>query len=69
MPVIIVKILSVAIASVLLISCGNDDGESAATDTQAEVVPTPTPAGEVDNTDLSVKPLVTIPRLLRHPSY
>tara|TARA_Y100000768_G_scaffold3726_1_gene2685 strand:+ start:1399 stop:2316 length:918 start_codon:yes stop_codon:yes gene_type:complete len=61
MPVIIVKILSVAIASVLLISCGNDDGESAATDTQAEVVPTPTPAGEVDNTDLSVKPLVTIP--------
>ncbi len=67
MPVIIVKILSVAIASVLLISCGNDDGESGATNsstdapTPIEIVPTPTPAGDVDNADLSVKPLVTIP--------
>ena len=67
MPVIIVKILSVAIASVLLISCGNDDGESGATNsstdapTPIEIVPTPTPAGDVDNADLSVKPLVIIP--------
>jgi len=67
MPVIIVKILSVAIASVLLISCGNDDGESGTTNsstdapTPIEIVPTPTPAGDVDNADLSVKPLVTIP--------
>ncbi len=67
MPLIVVKILSVALASVLLFGCGNDDGESVATDsstqtpTSIEIVPTPTPAGDVDNADLSVKPLVTIP--------
>jgi len=67
MPFIIVKILSVAIASVLLISCGNDDGESGTTNsstdapTPIEIVPTPTPAGDVDNADLTIKPLVTIP--------
>ena len=63
----IVKILSVATACILLLGCGNDGGESAATDssteipTSIEIVPTPTPAGDVDNADLSVKPLVTIP--------
>ncbi|MGB1368180.1 MAG: FKBP-type peptidyl-prolyl cis-trans isomerase [Acidimicrobiales bacterium] len=63
----IVKILSVASAGILLLGCGNDGGESAATDsstevpTSIEIVPTPTPAGDVDNADLSVKPLVTIP--------
>ena len=67
MPLIIAKILSLATASVLLFGCGNDDGESVATDsstqtpTSIEIVPTPTPAGDVDNADLSVKPLVTIP--------
>ncbi|MGB1489740.1 MAG: FKBP-type peptidyl-prolyl cis-trans isomerase [Acidimicrobiales bacterium] len=63
----IVKILSVASAGILLLGCGNDGGESAATDsstevpTSIEIVPTPTPAGDVDNADLSVKPLVTVP--------
>ena len=67
MPAIIVKTLSVAIASVLLIGCGNNDGESVSTNssndasTPIEIVPTPTPAGDVDNSDLTVKPLVTIP--------
>ena len=67
MPRNIVKILSVATAGILLLGCGNDGGESAATDsstevpTSIEIVPTPTPAGDVDNADLSVKPLVTIP--------
>ena len=67
MPRNIVKILSVATACILLLGCGNDGGESAATDSSTEVptsiesVPTPTPAGDVDNADLSVKPLVTIP--------
>ena len=67
MPVIVVKILSVAIASVLLVGCGNNDGESVTTNsstdapTPIEIVPTPTPAGDVDNSDLTVKPLVTIP--------
>ena len=67
MPRNIVKILSVATAGILLLGCGNDGGESAATDssteipTSTEIVPTPTPAGDVDNADLSVKPLVTIP--------
>ena len=63
----IVKILSVATACILLLGCGDDGGESAATDssteipTSIEIVPTPTPAGDIDNADLSVKPLVTIP--------
>ncbi len=67
MPRNIVKVLSVATAGILLLGCGNDGGESAATDsstevpTSIEIVPTPTPAGDVDNADLSVKPLVTIP--------
>ena len=67
MPRNILKILSVATACILLLGCGNDGGESAATDssteipTSIEIVPTPTPAGDVDNADLSVKPLVTIP--------
>ena len=67
MPRNILKILSVATAGILLLGCGNDGGQSAATDSSAEVptsieiVPTPTPAGDVDNADLSVKPLVTIP--------
>ena len=67
MPRNIVKILSAATAGILLLGCGNDGGESAATDsstevpTSIEIVPTPTPAGDVDNADLSVKPLVTIP--------
>ena len=67
MPRNIVKILSVATAGILLLGCGNDGGESAASDsstevpTSIEIVPTPTPAGDVDNADLSVKPLVTIP--------
>ena len=67
MPRNIAKILSVATACILLLGCGNDGGESAATDsstevpTSIEIVPTPTPAGDVDNADLSVKPLVTIP--------
>ena len=67
MPRNIVKILSVASAGILLLGCGNDGGQSAATDssteipTSIEIVPTPTPAGDVDNADLSVKPLVTIP--------
>ena len=67
MPRNIVKILSVATAGILLLGCGNDGGQSAATDssteipTSIEIVPTPTPAGDVDNADLSVKPLVTIP--------
>ena len=67
MPRNIVKILSVATAGILLLGCGNDGGESAATDsstevpTSIEIAPTPTPAGDVDNADLSVKPLVTIP--------
>ena len=67
MPRNIVKILSVATAGILVLGCGNDGGESAATDsstevpTSIEIVPTPTPAGDVDNADLSVKPLVTIP--------
>ena len=67
MPRNIVKNLSVATAGILLLGCGNDGGESAATDsstevpTSIEIVPTPTPAGDVDNADLSVKPLVTIP--------
>ena len=67
MPVIIVKILSAALASILLIGCGNNDGESVSTNssndtpTPIEIVPTPTPAGDVDNSDLTVKPLVTIP--------
>ncbi len=67
MPRNIVKILSAATACILLLSCGNDGGESAATDssteipTSIEIVPTPTPAGDVDNADLSVKPLVAIP--------
>ena len=63
----IAKILSAAAVCILLLGCGNDGGESAATDssteipTSIEIVPTPTPAGDVDNADLSVKPLVTIP--------
>ena len=67
MPRNILKILSVASAGILLLGCGNDGGESAASDsstevpTSIEIVPTPTPAGDVDNADLSVKPLVTIP--------
>ena len=67
MPRNILKILSVATAGILLLGCGNDGGQSAATDssteipTSIEIVPTPTPAGDVDNADLSVKPLVTIP--------
>ena len=67
MPRNILKILSVASAGILLLGCGNDGGQSAATDssteipTSIEIVPTPTPAGDVDNADLSVKPLVTIP--------
>ena len=67
MPAIIVKTLSAAIASILLIGCGNNDGESVSTNssndtpTPIEIVPTPTPAGDVDNSDLTVKPLVTIP--------
>jgi len=67
MPVIILKMLSVAIASVLLIGCGNNGGESVTTNsstdapTPIEIVPTPTPAGDVDNSDLTGKPLVTIP--------
>ena len=67
MPRNIVKNLSVATAGILLLGCGNDGGQSAATDssteipTSIEIVPTPTPAGDVDNADLSVKPLVTIP--------
>ena len=67
MPRNILKILSVATAGILLLGCGNDGGESAASDsstevpTSIEIVPTPTPAGDVDNADLSVKPLVTIP--------
>ena len=67
MPRNIVKVLSVATACILLLGCGNDGGESAATDssteipTSIEIVPTPTPAGDIDNADLSVKPLVTIP--------
>ena len=67
MPRNIAKILSVATACILLLGCGNDGGESAATDsstevpTSIEIVPTPTPAGDVDNADLSVKPLVTVP--------
>ena len=67
MPRNILKILSVASAGILLLGCGNDGGESAASDSSTEVptsiqiVPTPTPAGDVDNADLSVKPLVTIP--------
>ena len=67
MPRNILKNLSVATAGILLLGCGNDGGESAATDsstevpTSIEIVPTPTPAGDVDNADLSVKPLVTIP--------
>ena len=67
MPRNILKNLSVATAGILLLGCGNDGGQSAATDssteipTSIEIVPTPTPAGDVDNADLSVKPLVTIP--------
>ena len=67
MPRNILKILSVATAGILLLGCGNDGGQSAAADssteipTSIEIVPTPTPAGDVDNADLSVKPLVTIP--------
>ena len=67
MPSNILRILSVAAVGILLLGCGNDGGESAATDssteipTSIEIVPTPTPAGDVDNADLSVKPLVTIP--------
>ena len=67
MPRNIVKVLSVATACISLLGCGNDGGESAATDssteipTSIEIVPTPTPAGDIDNADLSVKPLVTIP--------
>ena len=67
MPRNILKILSVATAGILLLGCGNDGGQSAATDssteipTSIEIVPTPTPAGDIDNADLSVKPLVTIP--------
>ena len=67
MPRNTLKILSVATAAILLLGCGNDGGQSAATDssteipTSIEIVPTPTPAGDVDNADLSVKPLVTIP--------
>ena len=67
MPRNILKNLSVATACILLLGCGNDGGQSAATDssteipTSIEIVPTPTPAGDVDNADLSVKPLVTIP--------
>ena len=67
MPRNIVKVLSVATACILLLGCGNDGGESAATGssteipTSIEIVPTPTPAGDIDNADLSVKPLVTIP--------
>ena len=67
MPRNIVKVLSVATACILLLGCGDDGGESAATDsstevpTSIEIVPTLTPAGDVDNADLSVKPLVTIP--------
>ena len=67
MPRNILKILSAATAGILLLGCGNDGGQSAATDssteipTSIEIVPTPTPAGDVDNADLSVKPLVTIP--------
>jgi len=63
----IAKILSAAAVCILLLGCGNDGGESAVTDssteipTSIEIVPTPTPAGDVDNADLSVKPLVTIP--------
>ena len=63
----IAKILSAAAVCILLLGCGNDGGESAVTDssteipTSIEIVPTPTPAGDVDNANLSVKPLVTIP--------
>ena len=63
----IAKILSAAAVCILLLGCGNDGEESAVTDssteipTSIEIVPTPTPAGDVDNADLSVKPLVTIP--------
>ena len=54
MPRNILKILSVASAGILLLGCGNDGGESAASDSSTEVptsiqiVPTPTPAGDVD---------------------
>lgn len=39
----------------------DDDGTVAADGGAEEVVPTPTPSGEVDNTDLESKPLVEVP--------
>ena len=65
--------LAALLAAFALIAaaCGGDDddgveatdggGVEAADDGAEEVVPTPTPSGEVDNTDLTTKPLVEVP--------
>ena len=65
---IIVKVLLLALMPALVIACGNDtenpsndDSPPPVASSSETIIPTPTPAGEVDNNDLTVKPLVTIP--------
>jgi peptidylprolyl isomerase len=67
MRIIIIKAASIAIAGALLIGCGSDSEKGSADDSSAEtpssqqVFPTPTPAGDIDILDLSLKPVVVIP--------
>ena len=65
---IIVKVLLLALMPALVIACGNDtenpsndDSPPPVASSSETIIPTPTPAGEVDNNDLTIKPLVTIP--------
>ena len=67
---LLIRLVALLAAFVLIATaCGGDDDDVATGDDGAttvddggdEAIPTPTPSGEVDNTDLSSKPLVQVP--------
>ncbi len=69
---LLIRLAAVLAAFVLVATaCGGDDDDAAAgadgavetptAEPGEDAIPTPTPTGEVDNTDLSQKPLVTVP--------
>ena len=68
---LLIRLVALLAAFVLIATaCGGDDDDAATGDdgvTTAEddggeeEIPTPTPSGDVDNTDLSAKPLVEVP--------
>ena len=67
MRIVLIKAASIAIVGALLIGCGSgsekgsEDDSPAETPSSQQVFPTPTPAGDIDNLDLSSKPVVVIP--------